>query len=44
MLTIYKPWIKNVDYFLDKTMRNPKDLFSSHLCGYKRYCKINTQN
>ena len=20
--------------FLDKTMRNPKDSFSSHLCGY----------
>ena len=34
MLTIYKPWIKNVDYFLDKSMRNPKDSFSSNLCGY----------
>ena len=34
MLTLYKLWIKNVDIFLDKTMRNPKDLFSSHLRGY----------
>ena len=34
MLTLYKPWIKNVDDFLDKTMRNPKDSFSSHLCDY----------
>ena len=31
MLTIYKPWIKNVDNFLDKCMRNPKDSFSSQL-------------
>ena len=31
MLTIYKPWIKNVDNCLDKCMRNPKDLFSSQL-------------
>ena len=34
MLTIYKPWIKSVGNFLDKTMRNPKDSFLSHLCGY----------
>ena len=34
MLTIYKPWIKNVDELLDKSMRNPKDSFSSQLCGY----------
>ena len=34
MLTIYIPWIKNVDEYLDKIMRNPKYLFSSHLCGY----------
>ena len=34
MITIYKPLIKNFDDFLDKTMRNPKDLFSSHLRGY----------
>ena len=34
MLTIYKPWIKDVDEFLDETIRNPKDLFSSHLCEY----------
>ena len=34
MLIIYKPWIKNVDEFLDKSMRNPKDSFSSHLCEY----------
>ena len=34
MLLIYKPWIKNVDEFLDKSMRNPKDSFSSHLCEY----------
>ena len=34
MLTIYKPWVKIFDEFLDKTMRNPKDSFSSHLCGY----------
>ena len=34
MLTLYKQWIKNVDNFLDKTMRNPKDLFSRHLRGY----------
>ena len=34
MLTIYKPWIENVDVFLDNTIRNPKDLCSSHLCGY----------
>ena len=30
MLTIYKPCVKNVDDFLNKTMRNPKDSFSSH--------------
>ena len=34
MLTIYKPWIKNVDDFLDQSMRNPKDSFSNHLCSY----------
>ena len=34
MLTIYKPWINNVDELLDKSMRNPKDSFSSQLCGY----------
>ena len=34
MLIIYKPWIKNVDEFLDKSMRNPKDSFSNHLCEY----------
>ena len=34
MFTIYKPWIKNVDEFLDKIIRNPKDSFSSHLCGF----------
>ena len=34
MLTIYKPWIKDIDDFLDTTMRNPKDSFSSQLCGY----------
>ena len=34
MLTIYKPWVKNVDECLDKTMRNPKDSFLSHLCRY----------
>ena len=34
MLTIYKPWIKNVDEFLDKSIRNPKDSFSCQLCGY----------
>ena len=34
MLTKYKPWVKNLDNFLDKTMLNPKDSFSSHLCGY----------
>ena len=37
MLTIYKPYIKNIDDFLDKSMRNPKDSFSSHLCGYMSY-------
>ena len=34
MITIYKPWIKNVDQFLDKSMRNPKYSFSNQLCGY----------
>ena len=34
MLTMYKPWVKNVDEVLDKSMRNPKDLCSSQLCGY----------
>ena len=34
MLTIHNPWIKNLDDFLDKTIRNSKYLFSSHLCGY----------
>ena len=34
MLTLYKPWIKDVDEFLDKTMRNPKDSFLRHLRGY----------
>ena len=34
MLTIYKPWIKDDDDFLDETIRNPKDSFSSNLCGY----------
>ena len=34
MLTIYKPWIENVDGFLNNTMQNPKDSCSSHLCGY----------
>ena len=34
MLTIYKPWVKRVDEFLDKTMRNPQNSFSSHLCRY----------
>ena len=34
MLTLYKPWIKNVDTSLDKPMRNPKDSFSRHLRGH----------
>ena len=34
MLTIYKPSIKNVDEFLYQSVRNPKDSFSNHLCGY----------
>ena len=34
ILTIYKPWIKNVDDFLDQSVRNPKDSFSNYLCGY----------
>ena len=34
MLTIYKPWIKDIDDFLDTTMRNPKESISSQLCGY----------
>ena len=34
MLTIYKPWINNVDRILDKSMRNLKDSFSNQLCGY----------
>ena len=34
MLTIYKPWIKNIDSFLHKEIINPKYLFSLHLCGH----------
>ena len=34
ILTIYKSSDKNVDDFLDKTTRDPKDSFSSHKCGY----------
>ena len=34
MLTIYKPWIKNVDEFLDQNVCIPKDSFSNHLCRY----------
>ena len=44
MFTIYKPWIKNVDDFLDKTMRNSKASFSNYLCGYmsdEEFPKVN---
>ena len=34
MLTIYKPWLKNVDDFLDKSISNSKDTFSSRLIQY----------
>ena len=37
MLTMYKPWIKNVDDFLDKSNEfsiNKKDSCSSHLSNY----------
>ena len=34
MLTIYKPWIKNVDEFVDQNGCIPKDSFSNHLCRY----------
>ena len=34
MLTIYKPWLRNVDEFLDKSISKPKDTFSSLLIQY----------
>ena len=34
MLTIYKPWLKNVDEILDKSISKPKDTFSSRLIQY----------
>ena len=37
MVTLYKPWIKNIDEVLDNTMCNPKDLLSRHLRWYLLY-------